>query len=86
MIERSLFQKVGMFYEGYGLGTFEDLDLAMAVKAENRLVWYDAQAEGEHVAGGTAKTAGVKFPLERNRYIFIGRWGHMVYWSDFERY
>ena len=59
---------------------------AMAVKAENRLVWYDAQAEGEHVAGGTAKTAGVKFPLERNRYIFIGRWGHMVYWSDFERY
>ena len=86
MIERQLFQKVGMFYEGYGMGTFEDVDLCTAVRAENRVVWYDAQAEGEHVAGGTAKTAGIKFPLERNRYIFIGRWGHMVYWSDFERY
>jgi len=86
LVERQVFQKVGMFHEGYGMGTYEDVDLCTAIRAENRLVWYDAQAEGEHVAGGTAKTAGVKFPLERNRYIFIGRWGHMVYWSDFERY
>lgn len=86
MIERALFNKCGGFYEGYGLGTFEDVDLCTAVRAENRVVWYDAQAVGEHIAGGTAQKSQTRFPLERNRYIFVGRWGGMVYWSDFDRY
>ena len=86
LIGRELFKSVGGFYDGYGAGTYEDIDLCTAVRAKGLKVWYESTAVGEHVAGGTAVREHAQFPLQRNKSIFLGRWQSKVYWSDPERY
>lgn len=86
MLRREVWKQVGGFYEGYGLGTYEDIDLCAAVRAIPKKVWYEPTVVGEHVAGGTAIKEHINFPLVRNKFIFMGRWASMIYWSDPERY
>lgn len=86
LIGRELFKSVGGFYDGYGAGTFEDVDLACAVRAKGLIVWYEPTACGWHVAGGSATREHISFPLMRNKSIFQGRWQSKIYWSDPERY
>lgn len=86
MIPRNLFDQQGRFFDGYGMGTWEDVDLCTAVRAANRSVWYEPTAVGYHVTGGTATKNKIAFDLDRNRYTFVSRWKNMMYWSDPERY
>jgi GT2 family glycosyltransferase len=86
LISRELFKSIGGFYEGYGIGSWEDIDICTSVRAMGRKVWYEATAVGEHVAGGTAIKEHTSFPLQRNKSIFQGRWQSKIYWSDPERY
>lgn len=86
MISRSLFDQQGGFFEGYGVGTWEDVDLCSAVRAAGKTIWYEPTAVGYHVTGGTATREKVAFDLDRNRYTFVSRWKNMMYWSDPERY
>lgn len=86
MTRREIWDQVGGFYEGYGLGTYEDIDFCTAVRSIPKKVWYEPTVVGEHMAGGTAINEKINFPLTRNKFIFMGRWASYIYWSDPERY
>jgi GT2 family glycosyltransferase len=85
-IRRGIFNKLGGFDPIYGLGTHEDLDLCMKVRASGQRVYFDAKAQGYHFVGATAEKLQVGFPLQQNRSIFMARWQNsgQVFWNEVE--
>lgn len=74
MVRRKIFNKVGGFFEGYGRGTYEDVDLSLSVKAAGYMVFLDTDAIAYHHVGATAEKLQVGFPLGMNAMIFKARW------------
>jgi GT2 family glycosyltransferase len=86
-VRRSLFEKVGMFDMVYGLGTFEDLSLCMAVRQLGSKVFIDTDATGYHYVGATAEKRQESFPLTYNLNMFRTKWtpsGLIAYGMDKE--
>lgn len=85
MIRRNIFNKVGGFFEGYGLGTYEDVELSFAVRALGHRVFIDTDAVAYHHVGATAEKLQVGFPLNMNSMIFKARWANtgFMQWDDF---
>jgi len=88
MIRRELFRKCGGFYEGYGLGTFEDADLCFAVRRLGKKVVVNTEAVGYHYTGATAEKKQRAFPLQQNALIFKARWAQsgLFMWDDYKFY
>jgi O-antigen biosynthesis protein len=82
IIRRSLFNKVGGFFEGYGLGTFEDIDLSLAVREAGYKVFIEPAALATHYTGATAEMLQTGFPLQMNHMIFRSRNAHRMFWSE----
>ena len=77
MIARSLFVELGGFDESYAPGYYEDVDLALKVRARGLRVEYEPRARVYHVEGGTAGTdpnEGMKSFQESNRRVLVERW------------
>jgi len=87
-IRRDLFNRAGGFYEGYGLGTFEDIDMCFHVRSLGKKVFINTDAVGYHYVGATAEKKQQPFPLQQNSMIFKARWGPsgLFRWSDWEIY
>lgn len=84
MIRRNTFNKVGGFYEGYGLGTFEDVDLCAMVREVTKLdVVVNPQATAIHFTGATAEQLQAAHPLHQNANLFRSRWIQNLTWWDF---
>ena len=77
MIRRKVFNDAGGFFEGYGLGTYEDIDLSLSVRGLGHRVFLDAEAKAYHRVGATSEKLQVGFPLNMNANIFKARWGNM---------
>jgi GT2 family glycosyltransferase len=84
MTRRLLFTKAGKFYEGYGRGTYEDVDYCLAVHQMGYNVVVVPEAEGIHHTGATATTYGIGYPLNENRAIFLQRWQKFLDWSEWK--
>lgn len=74
MIRRDAFNKAGKFFEGYGLGTWEDADLSFSVRNLGYKVFIDVDAVAYHYVGATAEKLQMGFPLGLNSMIFRARW------------
>lgn len=89
LTRRSLWRQIGGFYEGYGKGTFEDIEYCFAVRAAGAKVLYLAQARGYHFVGGSFQAGASRgtggFNLPMNEAIFNGRWAHMLVWDEWRR-
>jgi len=87
MTRRSLWEGVKGFYEGYGAGTFEDIDYCFAVRQGGAKVIYQPLSVGYHFVGGSiVQGAGSRgFNLGLNGTIFNGRWSHMMAWDEWRR-
>jgi GT2 family glycosyltransferase len=83
MIRRNLFTLVGGFYEGYGLGTFEDVDLCMMVRDQKKDVVVVPQAQAVHYTGATLEKLQTNYPLNQNASLFRSRWMDKLMWWDF---
>lgn len=84
MTRRKLYTSVGGFFEGYGLGTFEDIDYCLtAYKAGYKIV-VNTKATAEHYAGATAVSEQIQYPLDINKHIFMQRWQRELYYSEWE--
>jgi len=83
MIRRQLFTKIGGFFEGYGLGTFEDVDLCMAAREAGKQVVVVPQASAIHFTGATVEQLQVGYPLHQNANLFRSRWMEKLIWWDF---
>ena len=87
MTRRNLWEEMGGLYEGYGKGTFEDVDYCFTIREHGKKVVYVPNAEAYHIVGGSINQgAGAEgFNLPVNEQIFRGRWVHRLEW-DVYRY
>ena len=78
-IPRGLFASLGGFDSRYAPAYYEDTDLAFAVRAAGRTVWYQPAATVVHFEGQTSGTdvaSGVKRHQAINRTAFRDKWQH----------
>lgn len=78
MVRRSAFNKVNGFFEGYGRGYFEDVDLCFSIRQLGLKVYIDTQAVGTHHTGSTFVKRQQPVPMEVNRMTLIARKGRLM--------
>ncbi len=77
MVPRALFTQLGGFDERYAPAYYEDTDLAFAVRAAGRKVYYQPSSVVVHHEGashGVDTGQGVKSGQRRNQRLFEGKW------------
>lgn len=84
MVRRKPFLQAGGFFEGYGKGTFEDVDLSFVLRSMGYKVWIETNAIGTHYVGQTAEMRKEAFPLDNNRGLLLARHGQEFQWSEWE--
>lgn len=84
MTRRSLFLKAGKFFEGYGLGTWEDIDLCVEIRKLGYNIVVEPKAEGIHYTSASATTYGIGFNLEGNRQLFLSRHGKDLIYDEWQ--
>ncbi len=80
-IPAALWRALGGFDARYKPAYYEDTDLAFAVRAAGRRVYYQPAATVVHFEGQTSGTdpgAGVKQHQETNRHAFRAKWGAVL--------
>jgi GT2 family glycosyltransferase len=85
LTRRELFEKAGGFYLGYGLGTWEDVDLALTIRELGYNIVYEPRAVGYHYVGGSVIKYKMQYPLAQNKQLFQLRWGHKIPWTVWKR-
>lgn len=83
MVRRNLFHRVGGFFEGYGLGTFEDVDLCCSIRNLEYNIVVVPEAVGTHYTGATAETYKIPYPMNENASIFLSRHTKDLMWWDY---
>lgn len=73
-VRKNVFDKVHGFDEIYGLGTFEDVDIALKIRSAGYKIWVDTNAVAYHYVGATAEIKKEPFPLQQNKQIFLSKW------------
>ena len=86
MTRRAIWKQIGGLWEGYGLGTYEDVEFSLAVQELGKRVIINQDATGIHFAGGSAEKYKVAFPLNKNNFLFQQRWGDKMRWMDWIHY
>jgi GT2 family glycosyltransferase/glycosyltransferase involved in cell wall biosynthesis len=80
-IPAALFRELGGFDRRYAPAYYEDTDLAFAVRAAGRKVYYQPAAKVVHFEGQTSGTdlaSGVKRHQELNRHTFLEKWAPVL--------
>jgi GT2 family glycosyltransferase len=80
-IPANLFRELGGFDRRYAPAYYEDTDLAFAVRAAGRKVYYQPAAKVVHFEGqtsGTDLSSGVKRHQEVNRHAFRDKWAGVL--------
>jgi GT2 family glycosyltransferase len=57
MVRRPVFEKAGGFFEGYGIGYFEDVDLCFTIAKLGYKVFIDTDAQAYHYVGQSMRQA-----------------------------
>lgn len=82
MTKRSIWNKVGGFREEYGLGTWEDVDFCLSVRALEYTVVVDTTAVGIHYTGATAEKYQIPYPMDLNRLTFLQKWANKINYTE----
>lgn len=80
-VRTDFFRELGGFDSRYAPAYYEDTDLAFAVRAAGRKVYFQPAARVVHFEGQTAGTdlgAGVKRHQELNRHTFVEKWATVL--------
>jgi len=88
LTRRALWQRIGGFSELYNQGTFEDMELAFAIRQMGYKIIFEPSARGEHYVGGSIKHGAMRpgFNLALNSTIFRGRWAPSLKWDTYRFY
>ena len=82
MVRKSLFINAGGFYEGYGLGTYEDCDLCLAIRQMGYNIAIDTSTYAIHYTGATSEGYNMNYPIQLNRFTFMQRWANKLIETD----
>lgn len=85
LTKRDIFDRAGKFYLGYGLGTWEDVDLALTIRELGYNIIYEPKAVGFHYVGGSVTKYKMAYPLQQNQQLFQLRWGSRIPWTVWRR-
>jgi GT2 family glycosyltransferase len=85
MVRRSVFNQAGGFYEGYGTGYFEDVDLCFGIAKLGKKVYIDTDAQAWHYVG-TSMMQVQRQPMQMNEMLLHTRFPNSFRWTDFEMY
>lgn len=77
IVRRNIFLKSGGFYEGYGRGYFEDVDLNLTIRSLGYKVFIDTEATAFHYTGSTFIKRNAPMPMEVNKAILRARKAHL---------
>ena len=80
MVRRNLWKQVGGFFEGYGLGTYEDMELCVRVRDLGYNIKVSQEAVGYHWVNGSE----VGYPLNNNRNLFMSRCGEKILYGEWK--
>jgi O-antigen biosynthesis protein len=78
LIRRDTFLRVGGFHPDYRPAYCEDVDLALALRAEGLRTVVDPRSEVVHVRFGTVGSDTAAELIRRNRKVLIRRWGRTL--------
>ena len=81
MIRRSAWLKVGGYFEGYGTGTFEDVEMCLTVHELGYKIMYEPTAVATHHVGASKS----QYNLQGNQQVFMIRCGKMILWTEWRR-
>lgn len=86
IVRRNLWSKIGGFFEGYGVGYFEDSDFCMSMKALGHKVFIDTDAVAYHYTGATMEKLQRSAPMGYNAMLFRARWANsgLMKWDAWE--
>lgn len=83
MTRRSHWRRLGGFYEGYGRGTWEEVDYQMAISKQlGKKIVVEQNAVGTHFVGASVLENQVGFNIAQNRSLFLSRWGNELVWDQ----
>lgn len=83
MTRRNLWNQIGGLYEGYGMGTYEEVDYCCSVSVFlKKKVIVVNEAEGTHYVAASATAHQTGFPLAQNRALFMSRWANNLVQDD----
>ena len=85
MIRRKVFEQSNGFFEGYGTGYFEDVDLCFTIAKMGYKVFIDVDAQAYHYVGQTMKQIE-RPPMQYNEMVLHTRFPNGFRWSEFEMY
>jgi O-antigen biosynthesis protein len=78
LIRRDTFRRVGGFHPEYRPAYCEDVDLALALRAEGLRTVVDPRSEVVHVRFGTVGSDTAAELIRRNRRVLVRRWGRTL--------
>lgn len=88
MVRRNVFIKAGGFFEGFGKGFFEDVDLNLRIRTmlwqekdkqkKNYIVWINADATAYHYTSATWLKKKEQLPMYENRLLMLHRVGNLL--------
>jgi len=85
MTRRRLFVEAKGFLEDYGMGTYEDVDYCLTLRASDYKIIYEPRAIGYHYVGASAIENKMQFPLNQNYQLFRLRWNNRIPWTEWSR-
>jgi len=86
LTRRKLYLKAGRFFEGYGQGTWEDIDFCFAIRNLGYNIVVDTNAVGYHYTNATGTTYNIPYPLQINKMTFFQRWNKYMYWDEWRHW
>lgn len=79
IVRRNIFLRAGGFFEGYGLGYFEDVDLCLSIRSvpygenDGYKIWINTDAIATHITNASMVKSGQPIPMQTNKFIFQHR-------------
>lgn len=86
MTRRNIWNRIGGFFEGYGLGTWEDCDYCMQVGKLGYNIIVSQEATAYHWTNASAISYGISFPLNENRQLFLSRFKEDIIYDEWKHW
>jgi O-antigen biosynthesis protein len=78
VVRRWWFTRLGGFDPAYGIGYYEDLDLAFRLAAEGESTVYEPRSTVSHVRHGSSSLRDAETLMLGNRGLALARWQHQL--------
>jgi len=84
MTRRKIYNQVGGLFEGYGRGTYEDVEYCIQCRQLGYNIYLEQSAMGIHLVGSTSISENIPYPISINRDLLRMRLGNKVEYTEWE--